>query len=107
MRYLMNLRSRALFFAATALLAMCSTECIAQGPNGKDVGFGLILGDPTGATVKFWTSSTTAFAFDIGASHFGPTRMDAEYMWHFDAFHSKIVKMYAAPGLSLAVGAQN
>jgi hypothetical protein len=107
MRYFMNLRSKALLFAASVLLAMCSTECIAQGPNGKDFGFGLILGDPTGATVKIWTSSTTAFAFDVGASHFGPTRMDADYMWHFDAFRSSIVKMYAAPGISLALGSRN
>jgi hypothetical protein len=104
----MNLRSRATVWTAMAmLLAMCSTECIAQGPNGKDVGFGLILGDPTGGTVKFWTTSTNAFAFDLGASHFGPTRINAAYLWHIDAFHSSIVKMYAAPGVALALGGRS
>lgn len=76
----------------------------AQGPEGRSFGFGIILGTPLGATVKLWTASDQAFVGDIGASYFGPLRVQADYIWHFDVFHSYIVKMYAGPGLALAFG---
>src|SRR5579872_1137096 len=76
----------------------------AQGPEGKSFGFGLILGEPLGGTVKFWTSYDNAFVGDIGASYFGSPRIQADYLWHFDPFHSHIVKMYAGPGLAIGFG---
>lgn len=76
----------------------------AQGPEGKNFGFGLILGEPLGGTVKFWTSYENAFVGDIGASYFGSPRIQGDYLWHFDAFHSHIVKMYAGPGVALGFG---
>ncbi len=88
-------------------LTLGSTECRAQGPDGRSFGFGLVLFDPLGATVKVWTNPVNAFVFDIGASDFGPTRLDADYLWHFDAFQSRIVKLYAGPGLVLAFGNGN
>ncbi len=81
--------------------------CRAQGPDGRSFGFGLILFDPLGLTVKVWTNPVNAFVFDIGASYFGPPRFDADYLWHFDAFHSHVVKMYAGPGIALAFGDGN
>src|ERR1700733_11226598 len=93
-------------YLAIAILALTigSTDCLAQGPGGKDLGFGLILIDPLGATVKIWTNPVNAFVFDIGGDDFGPIRLDGDYLWHFDPFRSRIVKMYAGPGLSLAFG---
>ena len=76
----------------------------AQGPEGKSFGFGLILGEPLGGTVKFWTNPENAFVADIGASYFGSPRIQGDYLWHFDAFHSRIVKMYAGPGVALGFG---
>jgi hypothetical protein len=76
----------------------------AQGPEGKSFGFGIILGTPLGVTVKLWTAPDQAFVADFGGSYFGPLRLQADYLWHFDAFHSSIVKMYAGPGLGLAFG---
>ncbi len=86
------------------ILALGSTMSRAQSPGGKTFGFGLILVDPLGATVKIWTNPVNAFVFDIGASDFGPTRLDGDYLWHFDAFQSRVVKMYAGPGIALAFG---
>ena len=96
-------------FLVIAILALTfsATEGKAQGPGGRTFGFGLVLFDPLGATVKVWTNPVNAFVFDIGASDFGPTRLDADYLWHFDAFHSRVVKMYAGPGLALAFGSGN
>lgn len=76
----------------------------AQGPQGKKFGFGLILGDPTGGTIKYWTNNENAFDFYIGSSYFGKLRIGADYLWHFDAFNSNIVKMYAGLGLAVGVG---
>jgi hypothetical protein len=93
-----------LLAAGLVALMLSSTESQAQGPGGRSFGFGLVLIDPLGASVKFWINPVNALVFDIGASDFGPTRLDADYLWHFDAFQSRIVKMYAGPGLVLAFG---
>ncbi len=94
---------------AVGLLALTlgSNECRAQGPDGRTFGFGLVLIDPLGATVKLWINPVNALTFDIGESDFGPTRLDADYLWHFDPFQSRIVRMYAGPGLALAFGNGN
>jgi hypothetical protein len=36
--------------------------------QGRNFGLGLVLGDPTGFTAKYWTSSTTALDFGLGWS---------------------------------------
>jgi hypothetical protein len=77
----------------------------AQGPEGKDFGFGLILGQPLGGTIKYWTNPTNALVADIGSSYFGALRLQVDYLWHFNPFQSTIVKMYAGPGLALGFGA--
>jgi len=93
------------FIIAASLLTSFIPQMVrAQGPEGKSFGFGIILGTPLGVTVKLWTASDQAFVADFGGSYFGPLRLQADYLWHFDAFHSSIVKMYAGPGLGLAFG---
>ena len=79
----------------------------AQGPRGRTFGFGIILGDPTGGTIKFWFNNENALAASIGGSYFGAPRIGADYLWHFDAFNSAIVKMYAGPGVAIGVGEGN
>jgi len=36
--------------------------------EGRNFGVGVVLGDPTGFTAKYWTSSTTALDFGLGWS---------------------------------------
>ena len=76
----------------------------ANGPRGKSFGFGLVLGDPVGLTAKLWTSNENAFDFYLGNSYFGNLRLGADYLWHFDAFNSSVVKMYAGPGIAVGFG---
>ncbi len=76
----------------------------AQGPRGRDFGFGIILGDPTGGTIKNWFNNENALTASIGGSYFGAPRIGADYLWHFDAFNSAIVKMYAGPGVVIGIG---
>ena len=79
----------------------------AQGPKGKSFGFGLILGDPSGLTVKYLLNNENSIDGYIGSSYFGNIRIGGDYLWDFDAFNSKIVKMYAGPGLVLGFGNGN
>ena len=78
----------------------------AQGPEGKSFGFGIILPDPLGVTVKAWTSPVNAVVADFGG-YSGSLRLQFDYLWHFDAFHSRIVEMYAGPGLGVAFNTDN
>lgn len=96
-------------FLALFILLCCGMNSVAraQGPRGNDFGFGLILGDPLGGTIKYWTSAENAFDADIGASYFGAPRVDIDYLWHFNAFRSSVVKMYAGPGLAVGFGTGN
>ncbi len=51
-----------------AALMLIILDCLAElsfGQNGK-IGLGIILGEPTGLSAKYWTSTTTAF--DAGAA---------------------------------------
>jgi len=73
-------------------------------PRGGNFGFGIVLGDPTGATLKLWTNSENALVFGIGGSYFGSPRIGVDYLWHFDAFNSRIVNLYAGPGGALGLG---
>lgn len=95
------------FLAGCILLGvmLCTApEVAAQGPKGKEFGFGIILGDPLGGTVKYWLNKENALTGSIGASYFGAPRLQVDYLWHFDAFSSSVVKMYAGPGLGLGFG---
>lgn len=86
-------------------ILLSSSMVPAQGPNGNSFGFGIILGEPLGGTAKIWTANDQAVAASIGGnSYFGSLRIGADYLWHFDVFHSQIVKMYAGPGLVVGFG---
>lgn len=76
----------------------------AQGPRNKDFGFGIILGDPTGLTGKFWLDRENAVALSIGNSYFGSFRITGDYLWNFNAFKSRVFSLYAGPGLVLGIG---
>ena len=98
-------------FCKSITLTMCLaavigiiTPAYAQGPRGNTFGFGIVLGEPLGGTVKYWTTPDQAFVASIGGSYFGNPRLNIDYIWHFDAFQSQIVKLYAGPGLSFGFG---
>lgn len=86
------------------LLTILSGNIYSQSPQGKNFGFGIIIGDPTGLTLKFWSQRQNAFVFDIGASYFGSPRIGMDYLWHFDAFNSNEAKLYAGLGGAIGIG---
>ena len=89
------------------LLIVCSAEQYAQSPKSKDFGFGIILGEPTGITLKWWMDSDNALVADLGKSYFGSPRIGVDYLWHFNAFESDIANLYAGPGGALGFGKGN
>lgn len=96
------------YFALTIIMvSICSLDAQVQSPKGKDFGFGIILGEPTGVTLKYWTQRENAFVFDLGKSYFGSPRIGVDYLWHFNAFESNIANLYAGPGGALGFGHGN
>jgi hypothetical protein len=91
------------FRLLAAILLLGGASLFAQSPMNRDFGVGLILGEPSGATVKYWTAYDQALVGSVGVSRFDATRVGLDYMWHFDAFSSDVVALYAGPGV--AVGA--
>jgi hypothetical protein len=91
-------------FLIILLTLFVSIDLQSQGPKGKDFGFGIILGDPTGLTGKIWINRENAVALSIGNSYFGALRITGDYLWHFNAFNSKVVSLYAGPGGVIGIG---
>lgn len=90
-----------------AIFILSIYDGFAGGPQGNSFGFGFIIGDPTGATIKVWTNNVNAFDAYLGSSYFGRYRLGGDYLWHFNAFNSSVVKMYAGPGLTVGFGNGN
>src|SRR5690242_7239277 len=57
-----------------------------QRPGGStisgDFGVGLMLGEPTGVSVKKWLSRTTAFDLSLSYSFFSFFQITGDYLWH-------------------------
>ena len=86
------------------ILISSSTILKAQSLNGKNFGFGIVLGDPTGGTAKLWLNRDNALAFSLGSSFFGSPRIGVDYLWHFLALDTDIVNLYAGPGGVIGIG---
>jgi hypothetical protein len=98
------LRKIFVFSVFIMLFARSETVNAQYMPEGNRFGFGIILGDPTGGTAKLWVSRDNALAFHLGSSFFGSPRIGVDYLWHFDAFDSDIVNLYAGPGGVIGFG---
>ncbi len=95
---------RKLFIFSIVFILFESFNIFAQSPEGRNIGFGVMLGDPTGLTLKIWTPTNNAFVIDLGSSYFGSPRFNVDYLWHFNAFRSNTVMLYAGPGAALGFG---
>ncbi|MFZ0454732.1 MAG: hypothetical protein WCE54_14570 [Ignavibacteriaceae bacterium] len=91
----------------TLLFCVFFPNTYAQRPQGKDFGFGIIVGDPTGGTLKFFSNRNNAFVVDFGASYFGSPRIGVDYLWQFNAFNSDIANLYAGAGGTIGFGRGN
>jgi hypothetical protein len=85
-------------------LSLHPKDSFSQGPEGNDFGFGFILGEPLGGTVKYWINPVNALVADIGESYFGSPRIDLDYLWHFYSFRSHVAALYAGVGGAVGFG---
>jgi hypothetical protein len=60
--------------------------------QGRGLGLGLMIGEPTGISCKGWVTHSGAIQLGIGwpsTSHSGGTAIAAEYLWHSHIFRSR------------------
>lgn len=72
-----------LFILITGLSAINSTAQAQVNTDGS-FGAGVILGEPTGISLKLWTSSSTALVGGVAWSFSGKSSMHlhTDYVWH-------------------------
>ena len=63
----------------------------------KKLGIGIVLGAPTGFTMKYWIDAQTAWQGAIGTGFDGIT-VGADYLTHSDAFNNVQLPFYYGPG---------
>ncbi len=93
-----------LISAILTFLVMSALPLKSFAPMGRDFGLGIMIGEPTGLTAKIWTRQNTAFAISLGNSYLGSFRVGLDYVWHFNAFNSSVVNLYAGPGVAIGIG---
>jgi len=85
----------------TALL--CFIVCGNLFSQDKGFGLGIILGEPTGLSAKYWLNSVNAFDYGFGSSFSsnGRVHLHVDYLWHaYDVFPStEIFALYFGPGV--------
>ena len=101
------MRTKIILYTVVIVISMYVQSFAQFSPYSRKTGFGIILGEPIGLTLKVWSDYDNAFVFDLGNSYFGDLRIDVDYLWHFDAFRSRIVNLYAGPGGVLGIGEGN
>lgn len=99
---------KTIFYSSIIILFFFFTGItVAQSPEGKNFGFGIVFGDPTGGTAKFWTSRQNAFVLSLGKSYFGSPRVGVDYLWHFIPFNTNTANLYAGVGGVMGFGDGN
>ena len=79
----------------------------------KGYGIGIILGEPTGLSGKYWLNKTNALDFGLGFSftHYNNNRIQlhCDYLWNiYDLFKtSEKFVIYYGPGMKILTGSRN
>ncbi len=73
--------------------------------QSRGFGLGIILGEPTGISAKYWTTGSTAFDFGLGYSFEKNSKvhLHADYLFHIkNIFNSQEdIALYYGPGARL------
>lgn len=79
-----------------------STTSKALSNHGRSVGIGVILGEPTGLTLKAWTGRASALNFGLTYSFGSYFIFMTDYLWHFpEAFSQGRVGSQFVPYVGL------
>ncbi|MFH0988496.1 MAG: hypothetical protein V1799_00595 [bacterium] len=79
------------------LLSLIVSQLFSADTKREKFGFGVILGSPSGFTMKYWDSDRTAVQGAIGSSGHGVVAV-ADYLYHTETFRNKDWRFYYGPG---------
>lgn len=71
-----------------------------QALENKKLGIGVVIGAPSGFSIKYWKGSV-AYQGTLGAGFGGGLAIGADYLMHSDAFANPRAPFYYGPGLFL------
>lgn len=84
------------------LLIIVSLFIITMNLSSQDkgTGLGIIVGEPTGISLKSWISSNTAFDAGLAWSFIddGSIHLHADYLIHFNTFNNSRIPLYVGIG---------
>lgn len=86
------------------LSAIVIPAALQAQPKIGSFGFGLILGEPTGLTLKGSAGRANSWDLAVGSSWFGNLRVHGDYLWNVDAFSSNKVGLYFGLGAAVGIG---
>jgi hypothetical protein len=79
-------------------VAMAASNTYASSDKGR-VGIGIVLGAPTGFSVKYWETPRVAWQGSIGGMFNGGVMIGADCLLHENAFRNPQVPFYYGPGV--------
>ncbi|MCE7934381.1 MAG: hypothetical protein DYG96_07285 [Chlorobi bacterium CHB2] len=97
------LKNQLRIIAAVIAIAAGAATLHAQ-PKIGSIGFGLMLGEPTGITLKGSLQGNNAWDMAIGTSWFGNLTIQADYLWNANVFNSNKAGLYFGVGGALGIG---
>lgn len=97
------MRIRTILLTTVAALMLPLLMAQAQ-PKIGSLGFGLILGEPTGLTLKGSLGGDNSWDAGLGASWFGRLRIHGDYLWSANVFNSSKAGMYFGVGGAIGFG---
>jgi hypothetical protein len=88
------------FVVVLAALVLTSSLAAASSDHGK-VGIGVVLGAPTGFSIKYWENQRIAYQGSIGGMFNGGLMIGADYLVHQNVFRNPQVPFYYGAGMFL------
>lgn len=79
-----SIKKSLLLIFALGLTGFLSTTSSAQDTNGGKTGLGVMIGEPTGISLKSWTNQKNAWDLGLAWSLSGKdaVHIHADYLWH-------------------------
>lgn len=96
----MKIPLRVLSAAFIVLICGLTSEVRSQGR----VGFGIIVGEPTGVAFKYRMNSVNAVDGALGFSPFDRFRLHADYLWHTYPFEEDRLAVHYGFGAAIGFG---
>ncbi|HCA78721.1 MAG TPA: hypothetical protein DEP53_03200 [Bacteroidetes bacterium] len=94
------MRRSAMKRIVTLVVALASLwSCVYGSSERKKLGIGVVLGAPTGFSVKYWQSQRVAYQGSIGGMYKGGLMIGADYLVHENALKNPDLPFYYGAGL--------